>query len=165
LYEGGIRTAGIIRWPGRIAAGSASDAPVISPDYPPTILDAAGIDTPEGLRFDGISVLPQLEHPAEGHLQRPLFWHYPHYGNQGGAPGAAVRVGNWKLIEWFDDGRTELFNLSDDPSEQQNIAAEESQRVASMQMMLRLWQRDVGARATSKNPHYDPAGVDGRAAR
>jgi arylsulfatase A-like enzyme len=96
--------------------------------------------------------------------ERALFWHYPHYGNQGGAPAAAVRRGDWKLIRWFEDGREELFDLAGDLGEQRDLAAREPARVAALRTELRAWQQDVGAKFPVPNPAYDPAAPSGRAA-
>jgi len=162
LYDGGIRVPAIARLPGRIPAGSVSDLPITSPDWLPTILDAAALPAAEGV--DGVSLWGVMTGKGSPPA-RPLFWHYPHYGNQGGEPGAAIRDGDWKLIEWFDDGRVELFNLVDDPGETTDLAAREPQRAAVLQKQLHAWQREVGAIATAPNPKYDPAVPDGRAAR
>ena len=162
LYEGGIRVPAIARLPGRIPAGTVSDLPMTSPDWLPTILDAAGLPAPANL--DGASALGAVAGAAApaDREPRPLFWHYPHYGNQGGAPGAVIRDGDWKLIEWFDDGQLELFNLRADPGETTNVAAREPERLATLRSRLHEWQRDVGAVGTTPNPRFDPAGLDGR---
>ncbi len=174
LYEGGIRTAGLVRWPGVIPAGVTNDTPVISPDYLPTILEAVGITTSPGQKFDGVSMLPILtarspafqksraSDAAATGPERPLFWHYPHYGNQGSSPGAAVAIGDWKLIEWFEENRIELFNLSTDPDEKMNLSASEPQRVSEMLDTLHTWQKDVGAKFSTPNSAYDPAKLSGR---
>ena len=152
----------IARLPGRIPAGTVSDLPMTSPDWLPTILDAAGLPAPANL--DGASALGAVAGAAApaDREPRPLFWHYPHYGNQGGAPGAVIRDGDWKLIEWFDDGQLELFNLRADPGETTNVAAREPERLATLRSRLHEWQRDVGAVGTTPNPRFDPAGLDGR---
>jgi arylsulfatase A-like enzyme len=160
LYEGGIRTAAILRMPGRLPAGSVSDIPAISCDYVPTILDACRIDSTE-THLDGVSLLPALQQGAVT-PNRPLFWHYPHYGNQGGAPGAAVLQDGWKLIEWFEDGAIELFYLPNDPSEKANLATEQIARVAELRQRLQLWQANVQAKKTSANPGWDPQKPSGR---
>jgi arylsulfatase A-like enzyme len=94
-----------------------------------------------------------------------LFWHYPHYGNQGGAPAAALRRGDYKLIEWYEDGRLELFNLADDLGERNNLAAAQPERVARLREELEAWRKDVGAKLPTPNPAYDPAKPDGRGAK
>ncbi|MFN0077560.1 MAG: sulfatase [Prosthecobacter sp.] len=163
LYEGGIRDAAIIRWPAMVKAGAVIDTPVCHVDYLPTILAATG--TKSSTKLDGVSLLPLLK--GEGDLpQRALYWHYPHYGNQGGAPGAAIRRGDWKLIWWFEKLREpELYNLRDDLSETKNLAKQEQQRVKEMLAELREWQKDVGALIPQVNPAYDPEKPNGREAR
>jgi arylsulfatase A-like enzyme len=163
MYEGGIREPLLVRWPGVTKAGSVIDVPVSSPDFFPTLLDAAGVKPAAGQVLDGISLRPLLAGGAAP--ERALFWHYPHYGNQGGAPAAAIRRGDWKLIEWQEDGRVELFNLAADPGERNDLAAREGGRVEGMLRELRAWQQDVGAKSPAANPAYDAAKPDGRGAR
>ena len=161
MYEGGIRVPLIVRWPGVARPGSVVPTPVSSPDFFPTFLAAAGIAPPVG-PADGRSLVPVLR--GEAAAERALFWHYPHYGNQGGAPSAAVRRGDWKLISWLEDGREELFHLGEDLGEQRDLAAREPARAAALRTELRAWQQDVGARFPLPNPAYDPAAPSGRAA-
>ncbi len=163
MYEGGIREPLLIRWPAVAKAESVIDVPVTSPDFYPTLLDAAGIQRLSDQTLDGVSLKPLLQ---SGQLpERGLFWHYPHYGNQGGAPAAAIRRGNWKLIEWFEDSRTELFNLAQDLGEQHNLAATEVDRVKALQKELHEWQEQVGAKLPTLNPKFDPSKPDGREAK
>ncbi len=162
LYEGGIRVPLLMRWPGVIRPGLEIGVPASSPDFYPTLLDAAGSQPQTGQRLDGQSLLPLLR--GEIPPERALFWHDPHYGNQGGAPSAAIRRGEWKLIEWLEDGRAELFNLATDPGEQTDLAAKEPWRVAHLREALHAWQREVGAKFPSPNPAYNPAAPSGRAA-
>ena len=161
LYEGGIREPLIIRWPGVVPAGAVRDTPVSSPDFYPTLLEAAGLPPRPEQHRDGRSFLVALKtgKPEGG---RNLFWHYPHYGNQGGAPGAAILDGDWKLIEWFEEVRVELFNLKDDPSERRDLSAEQPERVRALRGKLLAWQKEVGALRTKPNPDYDPSKPDGR---
>ena len=161
LYEGGTRTSLIARWPGVISPGTVSTSRVISADYFPTILDAAGLPLEPEHHKDGVSHLASLK-SGEPTAPRPLFWHYPHYGNQGGSPGAAVLDGDWKLIEWFDSGTVELFNLASDPNESKNLAEAEHAQVNRLQRTLHDWQADVGAVKSEANPNYDPAKPNGR---
>ena len=163
MYEGGIREPLLMRWPAKIKAGTTVSTPVSSPDFFPTLVAAAGAQPLPGQRFDGVNLLPLFQ----GHElpERALFWHYPHYGNQGGAPAAAVRRGDWKLIEWLEDGRIELFNLKDDLGEQHDFAAENVELVAKLQAELKAWQRDVGAKLPTPNAAYDPNKPSGRAAK
>jgi arylsulfatase A-like enzyme len=159
LYEGGIREPLIVRWPGVVQPGAEVGTPVCSPDYFATLADVTG--TQPAAKIDGVSLRPLLE--GKGALpERSLFWHYPHYGNQGGAPGAAMRRGDWKLIQWFEQDPPELFNLKDDLSETKNLAAQEPERVKAMLAELQAWQKDVGALTPTKNAGYDPAKPNGR---
>ncbi|MFO1449057.1 MAG: sulfatase [Opitutaceae bacterium] len=162
IYEGGIREPVIIRWPGIVTAGSVTDIPVSSPDFLPTLLEAAGVGIPSDLRPDGVSLLPVLR---GGTLpDRSLFWHYPHYGNQGGAPAAAVRQQAWKLIEWMEDQRVELYHLPSDPSESLDLSRQEPARVETLRAELRAWQSSVGATFPRPNPSYHPSAPSGRRA-
>lgn len=162
IYEGGIREPLIVRWPGKIEAGSVSDAPVSSPDFFPTFLEAAGVKKPEGLVVDGVSLLPVFS--GGDSPERSLFWHYPHYGNQGGAPSAAIRKGKHKLIHWFEDERVELFDLSSDLEEAKDLALARPDLVDALGAELKAWQREVGAKFPIPNPNYDPDKPSGRAA-
>ncbi len=121
LYEGGTRVPLIARWPGRVKPGTRSDVVVTSPDFYPTFLAAAGVTVPSEQPVDGVNLLPVLEGKTD-FVRGPVFWHYPHYGNQGGTPGSAVRDGDWKLIEFFEDGRLELYNLPDDIGENTDLS-------------------------------------------
>lgn len=161
LYEGGLRTPLLVRWTGTIPPGTVHATPVISPDYFPTILETAGLPLQPAVHVDGRSFLSTLITGRPGPA-RPLFWHYPHYGNQGGAPGAAILDGQWKLIEWFDDERLELFDLQGDPSETRNLAETEPARVRTLLQQLRDWQQQVGAVRSTPNPAYNPAQPNGR---
>ena len=155
LYEGGIREPLLVRWPGKIPAGSLNATPVCSPDFFPTLLESAGLPVGKDYPGDGQSFLGPLVggKTASG---RPLFWHYPHYSNQGGVPGAAMLEDDWKLIEWFDDDRVELFNLAEDPGESTNLAAAQPERAAAMRQRLHAWQKQVGALPAEPNPRYAP---------
>ena len=153
LYEGGIRIPWIVRVPGLTKAGTTCDTPVITMDFYPTLLELAGLPPFPEQHQDGMSLVPLL---AGRPLQRgPLFWHYPHYGNQGGAPAGAVRDGRWKFIEWYEDGRRELFNLQDDPSEQKNLAAKEPEKVNQLASQLSRFRADVKAIMPTPNPEWD----------
>ncbi|MBB5034240.1 sulfatase [Prosthecobacter vanneervenii] len=160
LYEGGIREPLIVRWPGVVKPGTAVATPVCSPDYFATLADITG--TKPTSKIDGVSLRPVLE--GKELPERPLFWHYPHYGNQGGAPGAAMRKGDWKLIQWSEQERPELFNLKIDLSETKDLSKQEPERVKAMLAELQAWQKDVGALLPTPNPAYDPSKPDGRAA-
>jgi arylsulfatase A-like enzyme len=143
LYEGGIREPLLVRAPGVTRPGSTCDDVVFSTDYYPTLLELAGLPARPASSIDGRSAAPLLrgEHRGRG----PVFWHYPHYGNQGGTPGGAVRDGDWKLIEWYEDGRRELFNLRDDISETRDRSAELPEKTRALAASLAAWRRQVGA--------------------
>ena len=127
---------------------------MITPDFLPTLTEAVGGKLPKGAALDGISFLSVLK--GADHLDRDaMYWHYPHYGNQGGTPGAAIRVGDWKLIQWFEDNHVELFNLKDDPSEKYDRSKQEPDRVRAMQTKLIDWQQQVGAKIPQRNPDYE----------
>lgn len=162
IYEGGIRVPFIVRWPGVVRPGTVSSVPVCSVDVFPTLVEIAGGD-PSRYKVDGLSLVPLLK--GEPFPQdRPLFWHYPHYGNQGGAPSAAIRKGPWKLIHWYEDDRWELYHLVDDLGETRDLAAVHPERVAQLRSLLEKWLEDVGARYPTPNPRYDPQKPDGRVA-
>ena len=151
LYEGGIREPMIVKWPGVTAPGSVCTTPVVSTDFYPTLLDMAGVPSKPAQHVDGVSLAPLLK--QTGTIAREaIYWHYPHYGNQGGSPGGAVRCGDWKLIEFFEDGRLELYNLKDDLGEQRNLAKDQPEKVVQLQRMLQSWRAQVGARMPAPNP-------------
>lgn len=160
LYEGGIRVPLIVRWPGVVAPGRVLGTPVSSPDLLPTLLDATGVPLPPGQPRDGLSLLRLFR--GEVVPERSLFWHYPHYGNQGGAPGAAIRRGDWKLLEWFEDRRIELYNVAADAGETTDLAQQEFTRADALRAELHAWQQQVGARFPAPNPAYDLAKPSGR---
>lgn len=149
LYEGGIRTPLIVRYPGRITPGVIGE-PVVLGDLCPTICALAKAPAPATLDFQDISPV-LFEQKA---LNRPLFWHQPHYMNQGGRPGGVVREGDWKLIEQYEDGSLELYNLSKDPGETTDLAAAEPARVAALRGKLEAWRRGVGAEPIKANASF-----------
>jgi arylsulfatase A-like enzyme len=155
MYEGGTREPLLVRWPGVVAPGSTCDVPVTSPDFYPTLLAAAGLPAMPDQHVDGESLMPLLT--GEGRLQREaIYWHYPHYGNQGGTPGCSMRAGDWKLIEFFEDGRLELYNLRDDIGEDHDLAAAQPERVAAMHAKLVAWRESVEALIPEPNPQFLP---------
>jgi arylsulfatase A-like enzyme len=156
LYEGGIREPLIVRWPGVTAAGSTCGEPVISTDFYPTLLAAAGLPPRPQQHVDGVDFTPLLRHREGTSARPPLFWHYPHYANQGGRPSGAIRDGDWKLIESYEDGKVELFNLKDDLSEQHDLADQRLGMAASLRHKLHVWRDSVGALMPSPNPDYVP---------
>lgn len=156
LYEGGLREPLIVRWPGVVAPGRVCDTPVLLTDLVPTLLEAAGIDPARAVGpLDGVSLSGLLRGDAPA--ERPLFWHFPNYTNQGGRPAGAIRAGDWKLIEQFEDGSLELYDLAADPGEARDLAAAEPERAAKMREALRDWRSRVGARMPTPNPEFDAA--------
>ena len=154
LYEGGIRVPLIVRWPGHVPAGKEVATPVITTDWLPTLLEIIGEKVPDQL--DGVSLAGLLT--GKGSLpERPLFWHIPHYTNQGSRPSGAVRLGDWKLIEHYEDGSVELFNLKNDPGETRDLAAQEPALTKKLHDRLRAWLKDVGAQMNEPNPMFDAA--------
>jgi arylsulfatase A-like enzyme len=151
LYEGGLRVPLIVRWPGHVPAGRVVPDPVINTDWTPTLAEFCGADA-TGMP-DGASLAGLLR--GEAAPRRALFWHFPHYTNQGGRPGGAVREGVWKLILHEEDGRAELYNLADDPSERNDRSAQEPSLVDAMKSRLEAWRRDVDAQENTINPHFD----------
>ena len=153
LYEGGIREPMIVRWPGNTRAGSTCEAPVISTDFYPTMLEMAGLPSMPDQHKDGVSMVGLLK--GRGRQNREaIYWHYPHYGNQGGSPGGAVRMGDYKLIEFYEDGSVELYNLKDDIGEKNDLAARMPDKVKRLRAMLHKWRAEVDAKMPSPNPNY-----------
>jgi arylsulfatase A-like enzyme len=155
LYEGGIREPLIIRAPGVTQPGSVCEQPVISMDFFPTILELAGLPLQPALHFDGVSLLPLLkgaatiEHP-------PLVWHYPHYHGSTWTPGAAIRDGDWKLIEFYEFDQVELYNLRDDVGELHDLSVAQPQKTAELRSRLRAWQTAMHAKMPQPNPRFAP---------
>ena len=149
LYEGGLRTPLIVRYPARLVPAVISE-PVVLGDLCPTICALAKVPAPSTLDFQDISPVLFEQKP----LNRPLFWHQPHYMNQGGKPAGVAREGDWKLIEQYEDGSLELYNLAKDPSETTDLAAAEPTRVAALRGKLEAWRRSVGAESMKANPNF-----------
>ncbi|HEY3836702.1 MAG TPA: sulfatase [Bryobacteraceae bacterium] len=156
LYEGGIREPMFIKWPGVVKPGSQCDVPVISTDFYPTLLDMAGIKNDPGNPADGVSIVPLLKQ-AGIPKQDALFWHYPHYSNQGGRPGAAMRQGDYKIIEWYETGSVELYNLRDDIGEDHNLAVKLPEKARQMKARLDAWLKELNPEMPKPNPDYDKA--------
>jgi arylsulfatase A len=156
LYEGGIRVPLIIRWPGGPGPGSVCAVPVGGQDLYPTVLEIAGVESDPARVIDGESLVPLLK--RGGGLKRNiLFWHYPHYSNQGGKPGGAVRQGDLKLIEHYEDGRQELYDLRRDPGDRHDLAVERPGDLGRLDNLLESWRLAVGARMPTPNPAFDPS--------
>ncbi len=159
LYEGGIREPFLIRWPGVTEPGSTCDSPVCSIDFLPTLLEAAGANEHAGDVVDGRSLQPLLSSSnaaASDFSTRPLFWHYPHYSNQGGFPGGAIRIDDWKLIERYEDGRLHLFNIAEDPGERHDLAEANPDRTADLRDRLHAWYAEVDARFLQSKDGREP---------
>jgi arylsulfatase A-like enzyme len=142
VYEGGIREPWIVRYPGLTKPGSVSSVPICSIDLFPTLAAAAGVKVEH--EIDGIDLRPALE---GGALNRDvLYWHYPHYSNQGGFPGGAIREGDFKLVERYEDGRVHLYNLNDDIGEAHDLAEKMPDKVDVMRKHLHAWYQKVDAK-------------------
>ncbi|QDV41871.1 Arylsulfatase [Stieleria neptunia] len=145
VYEGGIREAFMMHAPMIKDAPDSCDVPVVSTDFYPTLLELAGLPTKPEQHLDGVSLVPLLK--GETELDRDaIYWHYPHYSNQGGFPGGAIRIGDWKLVERYEDGRVHLYNLAEDVGEQNDLADQHPERVERMRKKLHRWYQDVDAK-------------------
>jgi arylsulfatase A-like enzyme len=153
LYEGGLRVPLIIRWPGRTKPGTECDAQVTSQDFFPTLADALG--QTNAPRHDGVSLLPLLKNPEAPLNREALFWHYPHYYPRM-TPASAIRAGDWKLIHYYEDNRTELFNLKTDPAETKNLAATKPAKTKALRGKLDAWRKETNAKAPTKNLDWRP---------
>lgn len=134
------------------AGGTTCVLAVTSPDVFSTVLDAAGVEPDTNIEIDGRSFLGVLQ--GETLEERPIFWHYPHYSNQGGTPTCAVRHGDHKLIEYFEDGRLELFDVRRDPGEHHELSAEQPERVRQLHDQLVAWRKNIEAKIPEVNPHH-----------
>ena len=156
LYEGGIREPTLIRAPGVTQPGSVSNKPMISMDFFPTMLDLAGLPLQPKLHVDGRSLLSQLKGNDTG--QRTLHWHYPHYHGSAWKPGASIRDGDWKLIEFYHYKNFELYNLAKDPGERTNLAKRNPSKAAELRAKLSAWQKQMKAKMPMPNPNYNAGG-------
>ena len=188
-YEGGVRVPLIVRWPGVTPAGSTCEEPVISVDFLPTILQIAGLEISglgkEGVaaagaadgaksasqptqvgdvahdgRVDGVSLVPVLKNPEAKLARKAVYWHYPHYHPGGATPYGAVRQGSWKLIEFYEDGRLELYDLAKDVGETRDLALKMPEKAAELRQDLHAWRARVGAQMPTENPEHRH-GVEG----
>ncbi|MCL6504602.1 MAG: hypothetical protein K6T86_18130 [Pirellulales bacterium] len=137
-----------------ITSSGAAEEPVISTDLVPTLVELCGLEPPE--LCDGASLARLLRH-NEPPAPRPLFWHEPHYSNQGGRPAGAVRKGAWKLIEHYEDGQIELFNLEQDPGEAADLSATDTATAQRLRGLLHAWLEETGAQRNARNPNFDAA--------
>jgi arylsulfatase A-like enzyme len=160
LYEGGIREPLIVYWPGVTRASSVCDVPVWGCDFMPTLLSFAGVSVAEHPAIcDGLDISPLLR--GSGTLGRDTFyWHYPHYSDQGGTPTGAIREGEWKLIEFFEDNHVELYNLTLDEGEQYDFASNHSDKTAVLHARLKQWRAKLNADMPTPNPQWDKGLAD-----
>jgi len=160
LYEGGIRMPLVVRWPQVVKTGSICKEVVISNDFFPTFGEVAGVSKmPAGL--DGISLAPLLKNHKAGLNRTAVYWHFPHYHDEGLAPSGAIRRGKYKLIEWFEEsiygknGALELYDLEKDPAERNNLAESMPNLVSDLYSNLQTWRKQISAQVMTKNPNYD----------
>jgi len=154
-WEGGFRVPLLMQYPGCKEPGSTCDVPVTGADFFPTFLEMAGLPLLPEQHVDGVSIRPLL---LEGQtiVPRALYWHYPHYGNQGGEPSSVIRDGDWKLIHYYEDNRDELYNLRIDPTEMEPLNAQYPDKVDYLGKKLAVWLTDVDARFPVPDPQYNP---------
>ena len=152
-FEGGIRVPAMLQAPD-IQKGQRCDVPIIGMDFYPTILSYCGIEIPKGQTIDGINILPAIK--GDTLPERALFWHYPHYGNQGGEPSSIIRRGEWKLIYYYEDQRVELYNLTKDIGEHECLNAQYPDKVKELKTLLDAWLIETNARRPMPDPEYDP---------
>jgi arylsulfatase A-like enzyme len=158
-YEGGVRVPLIVRWPGAVKPGVVCSAPVVGADFFPTLLAMAGVPAPAGHAVDGESLVPLLKQSGAP-ARDALYWHYPHYHPGGATPYGAVRSGDFRLVEFYEDGRVELYNLKDDIGETRDLAAAMPEKAAALRRQLHDWRARVGAQMPAPNPDHDPAKAD-----
>jgi arylsulfatase A-like enzyme len=157
LYDGGVHVPYIFRWKGKIAAGGTCQVPINSVDLYPTLLEVTGASKPQGYTLDGHSYASYLTAPNASAADRePIYWHFPGYLGSGNdtwrtKPAGAIRAGDWKLHEFFEDGRVELYNLADDPSERHDLAKEMPERAKQLQAQLAAWRKSVKAPMPKQN--------------
>jgi len=154
-WEGGFRVPLLIQYPGCKTPGTLCDVPVTGADFFPTFLDMADLPLLPEQHLDGVSIRPLL---LEGKTITPraLYWHYPHYGNQGGEPSSVIRDGDWKLIHYYEDDRDELYNLRIDETEMEPLNAQYPEKTEYLSKKLAVWLTDVGALLPVPDPQYDP---------
>jgi arylsulfatase A-like enzyme len=146
----------LVKWPGKGRAG-ISEVPVISADFLPSILEMAGIEAGRQLEIDGVSFAPLLT-GAEKLQREAIYWHFPHYSNHGmQSSGGAIRQGDYKLLEYFENGTVQLFNLRNDPAEQHDLANSDPERALVLRSMLQAWRSKVDAQMMEPNPAYSSA--------
>jgi len=159
-WEGGIREPYYIKAPGVTKAASTTDVLASGIDWYPTLLDLCGIEIPQKQKVDGISLVSTLrQKPTPA---RPLFWHYPHYGNQGGEPCSIIMQGDWKLIHYLETGHDELYNLDKDIGEQNDLFTKHPKLAKEMRARLDLWLKETNAKFPVSDEQFDSAKRDAR---
>jgi arylsulfatase A-like enzyme len=159
-WEGGIREPYYLKAPGVTKAGSTTDILASGIDWYPTLLELCGIEIPEAQKVDGASLVPVLKQQTSA--DRPLYWHYPSYGNQGGEPSSIIMQGDWKLIHYHEDGREELYDLGNDIGEQNDLAKKHPQKVKEMRAQLNQWLKETKAKFPIPDPQFDSTKRDAR---
>jgi arylsulfatase A-like enzyme len=152
LYEGGIRVPFIVRWPGIVPAGATSDVPVAHVDVYPTLLSLAGGTPRSGYTLDGVSFAPILRNPRGTLARDAIYWHFPGYlesyvHDRGWrtSPVGAIHAGDFKLLEFFETGAVELYNLREDTGESRNLAGQSPEQVRELRAKLVAWREGIGA--------------------
>lgn len=161
LYEGGIREPMIIKWESVVEPGTICEIPVVSMDFYPTMLEMAGLKLLTNQHQDGLSLVPLLRH-SDALDRKALFWHFPHYHGSGNKPSGAIRVGDFKLIEWLEDEAIELYNLKDDISEKNNLANAMPQKAGELKQMLRVWRNEIDAQMPKPNLEFQQKNTGGK---
>ncbi|OVE80669.1 sulfatase, partial [bacterium M21] len=152
-WEGGTRVPYYIRVPGVTKPGSVVSTPASGIDFYPTLLDLIGLPIKEGKQVDGVSLAPVLSGNAI--VKRDLFWHYPHYGNQGGEPSGVINTGSWKLIHYYEDGRDELYDITQDIGEQNDMATSKPEVVSTLRAKLNKWLKDTAAKIPQPDKRFN----------
>ena len=154
-YDGGVHIPLIVTWPSKINPGSECDTPVISYDHVPTLLEATATKLKDGQIVDGESLMPLLT--EKGFLKRDaIYWHYPHYHPGSATPYSAIKEGDWKLIEFHETGKVELYNHRRDPGEIQDTSDIDGDIAQRLTEKLHAWKKEVGAQEPTQNEDYDP---------
>lgn len=151
MYEGGLREPVFVKWPGVTKPATRNSTPIVSTDFYPTILEMAGLPAKPEQHVDGVSFAKLLRDPEATLEREAIYWHYPHYSNQGGLPASAVRMGEFKLIEDLETGDVELYSLLDDPEEHNNLEQLYPEKVEEMRKKLQTWRQEVGAKMLRPN--------------
>jgi len=156
LYEGGIREPLIVKWPRHGQRGAVCDVPVISTDFYPSILEMVNLPLQAKQHADGVSLVPLLQGKKQL-ARQAIYWHFPHYSNHGmQSPGGAVRAGDYKLLEYFENNTVQLFNLKDDIGEKNNLVNSKPAKAKELREQLHAWRKSVGAQMPTKNPKHNP---------